>query len=804
MKKKFLLPVLAVLWILPLAVLHAEGSGPVVINKIKVQPGTLATKLVLETDGQILAPKAYYLPGSPQTLVLDLNRAQTSETPSIPSSESQFIRDIQVQKAGPQDLKFLLRLNERVPIQIRSESGRTVVDLVKIQSGQDGYLIDASTQAELDRRPKTQITLDRIDYTQAPDRVSFRAELSDQAVAQVFALDNPSRLVVDLYDTVLTAKANVWNVDNPQVSVEKARVGQFQVSNPRPITRLVFDLKEPGLYSLDSDSNGLVVSFYKSQPSPAAPVDAVPPPSAKAEATLKPAAATAAAVKEESPKPAPVAVNELPAGAATPAATVNTPPATAAAPVPVLAQSEPKPAPKRATASVDPAPAQASAPQDKKAVDTELQDKYKPKTIAAEETRYTGQIVSLRFKDADLRDVVLFLADFAGLNVVFDSDVRGAVTCDLRDVPWDQALDIVLKQNKMGKTIEGNVLRIAPISVLTREQEEEIKMKESQELAGPVSVKTFALSYAKAKDIADLLKNKISSRGEMIIDERTNTLIITDVKDKLALVEKLIGVMDTPTPQVSIEARIVEATTNFVKNLGIQWGFKALAEPFYGNQTSVQFPNSINVNGALIPQGTTTEGIAGPLGGYAINLPAPSFNTALGLSFANVLDTFRLDVALTALETTGEGKTISHPQVTTQNNQQAEIIQGEQIPVQTVANFTVTTRYVNAALELHATPQITAEGTIIMNIELVNNAADFSNLVNGIPPITTESAKTTIMVPDGGTTVIGGIYKTQDSVTRGAVPFLTEIPILGSLFRNFARTKTTRELLIFITPRIIK
>jgi type IV pilus assembly protein PilQ len=356
----------------------------------------------------------------------------------------------------------------------------------------------------------------------------------------------------------------------------------------------------------------------------------------------------------------------------------------------------------------------------------------------------------------------------------------------------------------MGKTIEGNILRIAPIAVLTREEEDQRKLKESKELAGPVMVKTITLSYSKAKDVKNLLQSKISTRGEIIVDDRTNTLLISEVRDKLELLEKLISVVDTPTPQVSIEARVVEASATFVRNLGIQWGFNAEASQYYGNATNLQFPNSVLVDGALIPQGTVTKGIGGPLGGYAVNLPAPSFNSAMGFSFANVLDSFRVDIALSALETGGDGKIISRPSVVTQNNQQAEIIQGRQIPVQTVANFTVTTRYVNAALELRATPQITAEGTIIMTIEIQNNAADFANLVNGIPPITMQSAKTTVMVPDGGTTVIGGIYRTEDSVTRERVPFLHQIPILGSIFKNFARTKTSRELLIFISPRIIK
>jgi len=210
------------------------------------------------------------------------------------------------------------------------------------------------------------------------------------------------------------------------------------------------------------------------------------------------------------------------------------------------------------------------------------------------------------------------------------------------------------------------------------------------------------------------------------------------------------------------------------------------------------------VDGAMIPQGQITKGIGGPLGGYGVNLPAPAFNSVLGISLANILDTFRLDMAISALETSGNGRIVSSQRVTAQNNKEAYINQGRQIPVQTQANFTVTTQYVNAGLELRATPQITADGTIIMTLDIQNNAADFANLVNGIPPITTQSAKTTVMVPDGGTTVIGGIYRVEDAITRERVPFLYRIPLLGNLFRSFSKTTQNRELLIFITPRILK
>jgi type IV pilus secretin PilQ/predicted competence protein len=766
MNKRTLPAVLAGLCILGLSALTAQAADPAVhISRIQVQPGALSTKLVLETDGPLAVSKAYYLADSPRTLVLEFAGASTAAAPSVTSSG--LIRDVQVERSGADGLRLLVRLSERVPARIVPGTSRTTVELNGIQRGQSGYAIDAATQAQLEATAKTEIFLNRVDTTAGPESLAVKASLTGPAITQVFALENPPRLVVDLFDTLLAAKSDVWPIDDPRSTVQRVRVAQFRSNGPRPITRMVFDLKEPGLYALDTRADGLLVSFFPAAAAPAAVVQPAPP---AASAPLPPPAKPETAPARMEAKPEPKAEAKT---------------------VPVETLCPPR---------EDAPPAQ----EFQAAATNAQQEKFKPKTIVGEEEKYSGEIISMKLKDSDLRDVVLYLADIAGLNVVFDPDVRGTVTVNLQDVPWDQALEIILKQNKMGKSIEGNILRIAPITVLTREEEEQRRLKESKELAGPVLVRTITLSYSKARDVAALLRSKISDRGEIIVDERTNTLLISEVKDKMDLLEKLISVVDTPTPQVSIEARVVEASATFVRNLGIQWGFRGIADPYYGNATNLQFPNSVLVNGALIPQGIVTKGIGGPLGGYAINLPAPAFNSALGLSFANVLDTFRIDVALTALETGGDGRIISRPSVVTQNNQEAEIIQGRQIPVQTVANFTVTTRYVNAALELRATPQITAEGTIIMTIEIQNNAADFANLVNGIPPITMQSAKTTVMVPDGGTTVIGGIYRTEDSVTRERVPFLHQIPILGSIFKNFARTKTSRELLIFITPRIIK
>ncbi len=777
MNKRILPAVLAGLCVLGLSALYAQAPAPAVhIAKIQVLPGTLSTRLVLETDGLLSVERAYYPAESPRTLVLDMARASTSAAPVLPSSGAGLVRDVQLEKSGTDALRLVVRLSERVPARIVRAAGQTVIELNGIQRGQAGYVIDAATQAQLDRTAKGEIVLSKVDLAAGSEAVSIKAALTGAAVTQVFALENPPRLVVDLFDTVLTSKSDVWPIDDPRSTVQRVRVAQFQAGGPRPITRLVFDLKEAGLYAMDSRADGLVVSFFPASASPAALVQPTP---ASIPAPVPAPAAPKAAPKAES-KEVPVATLCAPAATAEVAAATVAP------------KVEPK--------AAGPGPQE----EGKTAPVTSQAAKFRPTTVASAEEKYSGDIISLKIKDSDLKDVVLYLAEFAGLNVVFDPDVRGTVTVNLQDVPWDQALDIILRQNKMGKAIEGNILRIAPIAVLTREDEDQRKLQDTKELAGPVIVKTITLSYSKAKDVATLLKSKVSSRGEIIVDDRTNTLLLSEVRDKLELIEKLISIVDTPTPQVSIEARVVEATATFVRNLGIQWGFRGVADQYYGNATNLQFPNSILVDGAQIPVGTVTKGIGGPLGGYAVNLPAPAFNTVLGFSFANVLDTFRVDVAISALETAGDGKIISRPSVVTQNNQQAEIIQGRQIPVQTVANFTVTTRYVNAALELRATPQITAEGTIIMTIDIQNNAADFANLVNGIPPIVMQSAKTTVMVPDGGTTVIGGIYRAEDSVTRDRVPFLHQIPVIGNAFKSMARTKQSRELLIFITPRIIK
>jgi type IV pilus secretin PilQ/predicted competence protein len=778
MKRKKLLLLLAVssLLVFFAGAVHISPSA-ITINKISVQPGKLNTLITLEADAAPGPVNTYYSKESSKTIVLELNGVAAETQPQILSGDSPLVANLKFEKTGGDQARLLVHLHEQVPYRVFGQGNAIILELNRFQKG--GYVIEPVTQELLDKRDLPTVMMNKLDVREKDGELEFTAGLTDKPLYQVFTLERPLRLVVDVFNTIYDEPASVIPVE--KYGLKKVRVAQFQLSDPYSITRMVFDLDEPRLYDLHAENNEIVVSFSKNIATvlTASSRSAAPAPA-------KPAAPPPAALS--TPKQADIVPAEQPKPVATAVPNVSK-----------------KPNGDKVNDSYAPAPAKRRTGQEIDPVQEQAQEeRYKPKTIAESQVKYTGEIITLKFKDADLRDVILYLGDFAKLNVVFDPEVRGVVTCNLEDVPWDQALDILLRNNKLGKVLEGNVLRIAPVSVLTREDEEQRKLRESKELAGPVIVKTVTLSYSKARDVMALLNAKKSPRGEITIDERTNTLIISDVRESLDLLERLISVLDTPTPQVSIEARIVEATSTFIRNLGIQWGWRGVADPYYGNQTTVQFPNKVLADGSLIPQGIVTKGIGGPLGGYAINLPAPAFTTAMGFSFANILDTFRLDLAISALETSGEGRIISSPKVTTQNNQAAEIIQGRQIPVQTVANFTVTTRYINAALELRATPQITAEGTIIMTIDIRNNAADFANLVNGIPPITTQSASTTVMIPDGGTTVIGGIYRSEDSITRERVPFLHSIPIIGNLFKSFARTKQNRELLIFITPRIIK
>ncbi len=411
-----------------------------------------------------------------------------------------------------------------------------------------------------------------------------------------------------------------------------------------------------------------------------------------------------------------------------------------------------------------------------------------PSTNAQGQRTFSGDPITLDFQGADLRAVLRTFADISGLNIVIDPSIQGTVDVALRDVPWDQALDIILRANKLGYSVDGTIVRIVPMNVLAQESEDRKKLADANALAGELRIITRPLSYAKAGDLVPIItKSSLSPRGDVQIDIRTNTLIIRDLADRLQAASELIVALDRPQPQVEIEARIITLNRNFAKELGLQWGFNGRVDPSVGTSTGLAFPSS----------GVLTGGTG------AVNPAAPS---ALGLALGSINGALNLDVALRALETSGKVRIVSSPRVSTQNNVEAEITQGSQIPVQTVSNNTVTVTFIPAALVLRVTPQITASNTVIMRIVVDKSSPNYSQVTPAqpTPSIDKQAASTTVLVPDGDTTVIGGIYNSLESSSEDRTPGLHRIPLLGWLFKNNADRETQDELLIFITPKILK
>jgi type IV pilus secretin PilQ/predicted competence protein len=430
-----------------------------------------------------------------------------------------------------------------------------------------------------------------------------------------------------------------------------------------------------------------------------------------------------------------------------------------------------------------------------------------PQALGAPRTArtFSGNPVSLDFQGADLRAVLRTFSEISGLNMVIDPSVQGTVDVALRDVPWDQALDIILRANKLGYLVDGTIVRIAPLNVLADEETQKRKLADEQALAGDLRVLTKKLSYAKAQDLVPLLtKSALSPRGNVVFDLRTNTLIISDLADRLQTSLDLITVLDRPQPQVEIEARIVQTNKTYARALGIQWGFTGQATPALGNTTNLAFPNSAVINGTAGTTQSSAPGGSGTPVGTTVNLPAAGATSAIGLALGSINGAFSLDAQLSALESSGKVRLLSTPRVSTQNNVEAQIVQGVQIPYQSGGGLIpVTTTFIPAALTLKVTPLITEAGTVMMQI-LIDNGSPGALSVAGIPSINTQSAKTTVMVNDMETTVIGGIYASTENSTTDRTPGLSQIPVLKWLFRRDSVNDTNTELIIFITPRIIK
>ncbi|MBN9683162.1 MULTISPECIES: type IV pilus secretin PilQ [unclassified Corallococcus] len=422
---------------------------------------------------------------------------------------------------------------------------------------------------------------------------------------------------------------------------------------------------------------------------------------------------------------------------------------------------------------------------------------------APQQARYRGKRVSFEFKDIDIQNLLRVIAEISKRNIVVADDVSGRVTIRLRNVPWDQALDLILRTKQLGQEQVGNIIRIAPLKTLEEEARLRQERKKSLQQQEDLLVSLVPVNYAVAGDMSARVKDVLSDRGTVTVDTRTNVLIIKDIRSNTEKARALVRSLDTQTPQVLIESRIVEASTTFSRDLGVQWGGQTRLSAASGNPTGLIFPSTVGVTGGIA--GTAAGVPAQP--NFAVNLPAAvgeGLGGAMGFAFGSAGGAVQLNLRLSAAETEGTVKTISSPKVTTLDNNTARISQGLSIPFSQTSAGGVNTTFVEARLSLEVTPHITQDGSILMSIQAQNNQPDPSNTgANGQPSIQRKEANTQVLVKDGETTVIGGIYVRRGSTRTDSVPFLAKIPVLGFFFKTTFETDDRQELLIFITPRIL-
>lgn len=455
------------------------------------------------------------------------------------------------------------------------------------------------------------------------------------------------------------------------------------------------------------------------------------------------------------------------------------------------------------------------------------------RTVMGAKPMYVGQRVSLDFKDADVHNVLRLLADVSKLNIVATDDVRGKVTLRLFDVPWDQALDIILQTLNLESVQEGNVIRISTVKRLREEREEKQKALEAAKVLEPLKVEYIKVNYTKAKNLADIIsgvarsratgtgaratageEGVLTNRGSVFVDELSNTIIVRDIQRGIDNAREVVRRLDVQTPQVLIESNIVEATTDFARELGVQWGYRYLAGPATGNPTGVNFPGTIGVGGSGL--GSGSSGVP-----FIADFPAAqavaNSGSALNLALGSLDGAHALDMRLSAFERQGKARVVSRPRVVTLNNVPATIKSLTIIRVRLPSTGTIintgaggaagaasaATEKIETGIILVVTPQVSSDGFVLLDMSTKSSQADFARTVDQIPTEITREANSHILVKSGQTIVLGGIYRDTFAETRTGIPFLKDVPGIGWLFRNMNKSDRREDLLVFLTPRIL-
>jgi len=627
-----------------------------------------------------------------------------------------------------------------------------------------------------------------VSFTPAGDSMETRITTTGPARFTYFEMAGPRRLVIDFYD--LQNRVAFKEKQVSSAGVERVRTAFFQ-DKDRNGTRIVFELTSDAQYKVVDDKSEMVRVVFGH------PAATVPPTNPQhGEPAARPAPAASLVQKQSSATlvAGPVTIPEVrPVQKAIPTLPRFNPQT-------VTLTAEDSNSPKMVSglmlASALP-PAAAGQSQ------INVGQQSTPGgtlSTAPQGPQYTGEIVSFDVRDLDLRDFFRLISETSGLNVTTDQNVSGVLPVfRLTDVPWDQALDIVLKQNQLRGELQGNVLRIATAATLQNEDTARKAALDAKDAISPLETHTYILNYTKAAVVQTTLTqgtaSVVSKRGDISKDDRKNALIITDLPGQFAKIDQIIKFLDTPADQVEIEGRLLSANKSFSRDLGSQLGL------LFGNRTGNILTGASGANSPFtVVNGANPRVQSGTGVPLLSNLPAAATS---GLAFliqpgGDVL----LDAIVTAAEASGRAKLLSSPRITTQNNQPATVSQGTQIPVQTNVNNTVTTSFIDFSLNLTVTPQITSAGTILLTVALENSVPDFARQVGTIPSVASQKARTQVLIPDGGTAVIGGIYVDTDTNNVRQVPGFGSIPILGYLFKETVVSKSTSELIFFVTPKV--
>jgi type IV pilus assembly protein PilQ len=629
----------------------------------------------------------------------------------------------------------------------------------------------------------TAAVISSVAVMQASQRTSVRVEGEGRLDAHAVRLHNPDRLVLDFADTRMAVQRMI--IPGVSAPVREVRLGQYRPG----VARVVVDLTAAAPYQIQREGNALVIYFDS-------PADATQGKPVFHYADAAPRGAEhhqAALMNVMAPRFA------LPSELTSRTATLaffdgsNQPVRPAESALQQASQQAVQQANNAAAMAAPVAPQNADL------------------TPISGSGKYTGEPISVNLKDVDLRDFFRLIHEISGLNVVLDPAVKGTLTIVLDEVPWDQALDIVLQNNGLDKQLHGNVLRIATRDTMKREADSVRELLRAQNDATPAVTVTRVLSYAKATTMMPTLKKFLSPKGDILADDRSNQLIIRDIPITIPILDNLIHQLDRKSQQVEIEARVVSASRSFAQDIGTELGFAGTTtsgrslfsgSPAVGG-SGVTPGSGIPANPISFPSGGGTSG-NGVSSGLPLQTNFQAGSPTSGFGFSHRSPNFAIDFFITAAEAKGVGKLLSKPRIVTQNNEKASVKQGTKIPIQTTINNTVSVQYIDAVLKLEVTPQITAEGTVFMDVLVENTQVDNGIArIQGIPALDTQSAETKILVPDGGTVVIGGVIVSQQNVNVTQVPLVGSLPLIGNLFKRTNVTVSSQELLFFLTPRII-